>query len=90
MKNKYEHMEINDADKILSTNLKQIYSQIKIDNSDFKYNVFYKNFENLIDGMGTFDKKKKDYVPIKNTQEILDNVISPEFLVAKFIEKSKK
>ena len=88
--NKYEHMENNDADKILSNSLKQIYSQIKIDNFEFKNNVFYKNVHHLINGMGIFDKMKKDYVPIKNTQEVLDNIISTDDLIEKYTEKAKK
>ena len=40
--------------------------------------------------MGTFDKKVKNYVPTKNTQEILDNVLPPDILVEKYTEKAKK
>ena len=90
MTKKYEYMEINDVDKILSNDLKQIYSQIKLDNLDFKNNVFYKNFENLIDNMGTFDKMKKDYIPSKNSQEMLDNILPPNLLVQKYTQKVNK
>ena len=88
--NKYEFMEINDVDKILTKDLKQIYSQIKFDNIDFKNNIFYKNFENLIDSMGTFDKMKKNYVPSKNSQEVLDNILPPNLLVQKYTQKVNK
>ena len=76
MTKKYEYMEINDVDKILSNDLRQIYSQIK--------------FENLIDNMGTFDKMKKNYIPYKNTQEILDNILPPNLLVQKYTQKVNK
>ena len=88
--NKYEFMEINDVDKILTKDLKQIYSQIKFDNIDFKNNIFYKNFENLIDSMGTFDKMKKNYIPSKNSQEVLDNILPPNLLVQKYTQKVNK
>ena len=61
-----------------------------MDNFDFKNNVFYKNFHHLINGMGIFDKMKKDYVPINNTQEVLDKVLSPDVLIEKYTEKAKK
>ena len=90
LKNKYNKMENNDADKILCDGLKKIYNQIKINNIEFKNEVFYKNFNHLINEMGTFDKKVKNYVPTKNTQEILDNVLPPDILVEKYTEKAKK
>jgi hypothetical protein len=40
--------------------------------------------------MGIFDKMKKDYVPINNTQEVLDKVLSPDVLIEKYTEKAKK
>ena len=40
--------------------------------------------------MGIFDKMKKDYVPINNSQEALDNVLTPDDLIEKYTEKAKK
>lgn len=83
-----KRIEIGNKENILSQDLVGIIAEIEKENSNFTNNVFMKNFNNLYNNIGLFDKEK--IPPFKNdTEKLFNEFHSCEFLVQKYTEKAK-
>ena len=78
-------------EKILSPNLKSIYSEIQYNSNDFKNEVFLKNFQHLTNNIGTIDKIKRYHtVGDEKFKKYLKNEKNYKDLIIEFSEKAKK
>ena len=94
-KNKYnldedlERIEKRNKDNILCNDLSELLGEIEKKNVNFKKNIFMKNFNNLHDNIGVFDKEL--IPPLKDDYEkVLCEYHSTEFLIEKYTKNAEK
>ena len=88
----FNNVENLNANKILTSDLWNIYKTVQKNHLNFKNNIFFKNLENLFNDLGKFDKNKNmpHSFSMKNIEPILNEVKTPEELLLKYEKKAKE
>ena len=88
----FNNVENLNANKILKSDLWNIYKTVQKNHLQFKNNIFFKNLENLFNDIGKFDKKKNmpHSFSMNNIEPYLNEVKSPEELLMKYEKKAKE
>ena len=83
-----QRIEKRNKENVLCGDLGELIGEIERENVNFKKNVFMKNFKNLHNNIGIFDKEL--IPPLQDDiEKVLDEYHSTDFLVQKYTQRAK-